>query len=192
MQLPDGERVAIESPLLGLQNVANALAAAAAAQAVGASPDAIAAGFARAGAVSGRLNAIVTPSGAVVVDDSYNANPGSVRAALDYLKPLKGTRILVLGDMAELGPQAVELHREIGAYAAGRCDVLASIGSLAAHAADAFGAASLRFSDIDSAQAALEPMLGRDVTVLVKASRVMGLDRLVKLLARDAGRTPSC
>jgi UDP-N-acetylmuramoyl-tripeptide--D-alanyl-D-alanine ligase len=182
MRLPDGEPVQIHLPLLGRQNVANALAAAAAAQAVGASSEDIVAGLARATAVRGRLKALVGRGGAVIVDDSYNANPGSVRAALDYLAVLGGKRILVLGDMAELGEEAAKLHREIGAYAVGRCDLLFSIGRLAADAAAAFGGAQQRFADIESARAALEPLL----------TRVMGLERLVKALEADSGRPSKC
>jgi UDP-N-acetylmuramoyl-tripeptide--D-alanyl-D-alanine ligase len=170
-------------PLLGKQNIANALAAAAAAQAVGASNEDIVTGLGRASAVRGRLKSLAGRGGAKLVDDSYNANPGSVRAALDYLAVLGGKRILVLGDMAELGPAAAALHREIGEYARGRCDALFAVGSLAREAAAAYGAGAESFADHEAARAALEPHLGPNVTVLVKASRVMGLDRLVKALA---------
>jgi UDP-N-acetylmuramoyl-tripeptide--D-alanyl-D-alanine ligase len=188
MRLPDGGNVDVELPLLGRQNVANALAAAAAAEAVGTSPADIAAGLARASAVRGRLTAIAGRHGAVIVDDSYNANPGSVRAALDYLAALPGKRILVLGDMAELGEDAPSLHREIGAYAASRCDRLIAIGTLAANAAAGFGTGGLHFLDLDAARGALEPELAEGVTVLVKGSRVMRLERLVQALAANAGR----
>jgi UDP-N-acetylmuramoyl-tripeptide--D-alanyl-D-alanine ligase len=193
MRLPDGETLEARLPLLGRQNIANALAAAAAAHAVGASAEDIVAGLARAAAVRGRLNAVPGRGGALIVDDSYNANPGSVRAALDYLAALGGTRILVLGDMAELGEAAAGLHREIGQYARSRCDRLVAIGRLAAEAAAAFGAAGEGHADIESARRALEPLLAPGVTVLVKGSRVMGLDRLVRLLAADsASRVPTC
>lgn len=188
MQLPGGERAEITMALLGRQNVANALAAAAAAQAVGATASDIVAGLQRVAPVRGRLKPVPGLKDSTIVDDSYNANPGSVRAALDYLAALPGTRILVLGDMAELGERAQELHREIGAYAIGRCDRLIAIGALAAEAASRFGAAGVRCADIDAARAALEPVLGRGVTVLIKASRVMGLERLVKAL--EAGVPP--
>jgi UDP-N-acetylmuramoyl-tripeptide--D-alanyl-D-alanine ligase len=125
-------------------------------------------------------------NGATIIDDSYNANPGSVHAALDHLAGLSGRRILVFGNMAELGPAAPELHKEIGEYARGRCDLLFAIGDLASEAAKTFGAAGCRIADIDSARAALDPLLGQAVTVLVKGSRVMGLDRLVKLLEADS------
>ncbi len=183
LRLPEGEEAAINLPLLGRQNVANALAAAAAAQAVGASVEDIVAGLARATAVRGRLNAIKTATGALIIDDSYNANPGSVRAALDYLSQLSGTRIFVLGDMAELGAEGLNLHHEIGTYAIGRCDLFVAIGALAAEAAQVFGPSSLAFAEIESACAALESHLKPGVTVLIKASRVMELDRLVNLLA---------
>jgi len=185
MRLPDGERIDVRLPLLGRQNVANALASAAAAQAVGTSVEGIVTGLGRAAAVRGRLKSLAGRGGATLVDDSYNANPGSVRAALDYLAVLGGKKLLVLGDMAELGPEARALHREIGEYARGRCDALYAIGALAREAADAYGEGARAFADHEAARAALEPLLRPGTTVLVKASRVMGLDRLVKALAAD-------
>lgn len=189
MRLPDGDEADVWLPLLGRQNVANALAAAAAAQAVGASIEDIVAGLARATAVRGRLRAIAGRGGATVIDDSYNANPGSVRAALDHLAVLPGTRVLVLGNMAELGASGPALHREIGEYARGRCDLLVAVGELAAEAATAFGAGASHVADIQGANAWLEPRLQPDVTVLVKGSRVMGLDRLVKALEKEVARS---
>jgi UDP-N-acetylmuramoyl-tripeptide--D-alanyl-D-alanine ligase len=182
MHLPDGEEADVWLPLLGRQNVANALAAAAAAQAVGTSVEDIVAGLARAAAVRGRLRAVSGRNGSTIIDDSYNANPGSVHAALDHLARLSGRRILVFGNMAELGPTGPELHKEVGEYARGRCDVLFAIGDLAGEAAKAFGTEGRRVSDVEEARAALDPLLADDVTVLVKGSRVMGLDRLVRTL----------
>jgi UDP-N-acetylmuramoyl-tripeptide--D-alanyl-D-alanine ligase len=192
MRLPDGEELDVWLPLLGRQNVANALAAAAAAQAAGASVDDIGAGLARAAPVRGRLRAVAGRSGAALIDDSYNANPGSVRAALEHLASLGGRRILVLGNMAELGPTASELHREVGEYARGRCDLLLAIGELAAEAAAAFGSAGLVMADIEAAAAVLVPLLGGDVTVLIKGSRVMGLDRLVSMLEPEPAKAAAC
>ena len=188
LQLPDGETVEAVLPLLGPKNIVNALAAAAAAHAVGATPEDIRVGLSRAQAVRGRLNALAGSSGATVIDDSYNANPASVRAALDYLSRLPGRRILVLGDMAELGAQAVELHRQIGVYAQSRCDLVLSIGELARNAATAFGAGGQSFAELAVLEAALVPQLGADVTVLIKGSRVMGLERLVRALVAPQGR----
>jgi UDP-N-acetylmuramoyl-tripeptide--D-alanyl-D-alanine ligase len=184
MRLPEGGPVDVELPLLGRQNVANALAAAAAAEAVGANAADIAAGLAAVTPVRGRLKAVPGRGGAVLLDDSYNANPGSVRAAIDYLAALPGRRILVLGDMAELGPSGPALHREIGAYAAGRCELVA-IGTLTAHAAEGYGAGARHFPDQSAARAVLEPELAEGVTVLVKGSRVMALERLVQALAAE-------
>jgi UDP-N-acetylmuramoyl-tripeptide--D-alanyl-D-alanine ligase len=190
MRLPDGDEADVWLPLLGRQNVANACAAAAAAHAVGTNIDDIVAGLARATPVRGRLRAVPGRNGATIIDDSYNANPGSVRAALDHLAALRGRRILVFGNMAELGPEAPALHKEIGEYARGRCDLLFAIGDLASEAAAAFGVEGHRLADIAAAREALEPLLGADVTVLVKGSRVMGLDRLVKTLETEPTRAP--
>ncbi len=187
LRLPAGERIEIALPLLGLHSVANALAAAAAAHAAGASAEDIAVGLARGQPVRGRLNRVAGRRGAAVVDDAYNANPASVHAALDWLAGLPGRRVLVLGDMAELGPRAGELHAETGAYAVGRCDELVTVGALAERAAAAFGPGARACANVAAAAAALEPLLGPGVTVLIKASRVMGLDRLVAALAAPEG-----
>jgi UDP-N-acetylmuramoyl-tripeptide--D-alanyl-D-alanine ligase len=192
IRLPDGEELDVWQPLLGRQNVANALAAAAAAQAVGVSAEDIAAGLARVVPVRGRLRAIAGKGGATLIDDSYNANPSSVRAALDHLAALDGHRILVLGNMAELGPAARALHRDIGEYARGRCDELFAIGDLATEAVTAFGSSGRSLANIDAACVALAPQLASGVTVLVKGSRVMGLDRLVKALEAESQERAAC
>ena len=193
LRLPDGETVEVVLPLLGAKNVVNALAAAAAAHAVGASADDVRVGLSRAEAVRGRLSTLAGRAGSTIIDDSYNANPSSVRAALDYLGRLGGKRILVLGDMAELGPEAVELHREIGAYARSRCEALFSLGGLARQAATAYGAGARSFDELNLLEAALTPDLGADVTVLIKGSRVMGLERLVRaLMAPQAPGSAPC
>ena len=181
MRLPDGEEVDVRLPLLGRQNVANALAAAAAAQAVGASTDDIVAGpRAARRRCAGGCKPLPGRGGATIIDDSYNANPGSVRAALDYLAVLGGTRILVLGNMAELGPAAPALHRGDRRVRARPLRLLFAIGELASEAAQASARRPRAFADIEAARAALDPLLAPNVTVLVKGSRVMGLDRLVQ------------
>jgi UDP-N-acetylmuramoyl-tripeptide--D-alanyl-D-alanine ligase len=193
MRLPDGENIDVVLPLLGRSNVVNALAAAAAAQAVGVSPQDIVLGLGRAAAVPGRMTALAGIGGATVIDDSYNANPASVRAALDYLGGLPGRRIFVLGDMAELGENAVRLHTEIGNYAQGRCERLLATGALAAHAVQAFGAGALHCDGIDALRSELGAEMQADTTVLIKGSRVMALDRLAsQLLAAQAGRSAPC
>jgi UDP-N-acetylmuramyl pentapeptide synthase len=102
---------------------------------------------------------------------------------------LSGRRIFVFGNMAELGPTGPALHREIGEYARGRCDRLFAIGELASEAAAAFGAGGERVADIEAARLAVDALLASDVTVLVKGSRVMGLDRLVRMLEAEAPGT---
>jgi UDP-N-acetylmuramoyl-tripeptide--D-alanyl-D-alanine ligase len=191
MRLPDGETLAVELPLLGVKNVINALAAAAAAHAAGADSQDVRIGLARAVAVRGRLNALVVRGGATVIDDSYNANPSSVRAALDYLGRLPGRRIFVFGDMGELGTDAPTLHRQIGEYARPLCDSLLATGALARHAADAFGADGRCFETLPELQAAVVALLADDVTVLVKGSRFMRLERLVAALTVSTEQGPA-
>ncbi len=191
LRLPDGVETDISLTLPGRHNVLNALAAAAAAHAVGAGAHDIRDGLAQASAVRGRLNVLAGRRGARVIDDSYNANPASVRAALDYLSTLPGRRVLVLGDMAELGEQGPQLHRDVGDYANGRCDRLIAVGSLAAHATRGFRGDGSDCDDIDQARAVIEPLLDGDLTVLVKGSRVMRLEKLAAALI-DAGEGGSC
>lgn len=125
----------------------------------------------------------------MIIDDSYNANPESTRAALDFLRECEGNRLFVLGDMAELGETAPALHREIGEYARECCDALFAIGDLSRHAAAGYGGDGRFFSELTSLQQALEPLLAEDTTLLLKGSRVMELDRLVVRLG--AGREVS-
>ena len=192
MRLPDGGELDVELPLPGMPNVLNALAAAAAAFALGFGAADIGNGLAGGKSLRGRLTVLPGVAGSTVVDDSYNANPASARAALDYLSGLQGQRIFVLGDMGELGAQAPELHREIGAYARSRCDAFIGIGPLAAEAVRAFGAGGRHFDDVAGAARALAALLGREVTVLVKASRMMRLDRLVEMLTVEKGAARPC
>ncbi len=189
LELPGGTTLDVTLPLLGQHNVMNALAAAAATDAIGAPADEIVQGLANADAVGGRLKMLSGRAGAVIIDDSYNANPASVRAALDYLAELPGQRVLVLGDMAELGEGSRQLHAEIGEYARERCNALLTIGEDSRAAVDAYGADGLACRDIEDLEAALSPLLNSDTTVLIKGSRVMQLDRLVALLAdNDSGQ----
>jgi UDP-N-acetylmuramoyl-tripeptide--D-alanyl-D-alanine ligase len=186
--MPGARRIEVLLPLLGRANIGNALAAAAAAAAAGASDENIRRGLAQVRAVKGRMNQLEGRGGATLIDDSYNANPSAARAALDYLAGRKGQRIFVLGDMLELGPAASELHAQVGEYARGRCDQLVAVGALAAAAARAYGVGGESFATIEAAAAELRGRLGADVTVLVKASRSMGLERLVAALA-DSGES---
>lgn len=187
LQLPEGAVFELRLPLAGRHNVLNSLAAAAAAHALGASGEEIQCGLSQAHAVKGRLNLLPGRGGAAIIDDSYNANPDSARAALDYLRGCSGERIFVLGDMAELGENASALHREIGEYARDCCDAFFAIGDLSRHAAEAFGPRGEFFPEVTALQQALEPLLAEDTTLLLKGSRVMGLDRLVALLGTEHG-----
>jgi UDP-N-acetylmuramoyl-tripeptide--D-alanyl-D-alanine ligase len=188
--MPDGQRIDIPLPLLGRANVANALAAIAAARAAGATSDAIRQGLAAVSPVKGRMQRRRGSGGATLIDDSYNANPSAARAALDFLSACPGRRIFVLGNMLELGDEAATLHREIGEYARGRCDELVAIGDLAAAAAEAFGNGAAACADIEAAAGFVRERLAPNVTVLIKASRSMGLERLVDRLVEDAGSRP--
>lgn len=185
--LPGGRRVEVELPLLGRANVVNGLAASAAAGAAGADADDIRTGLARARAVRGRMRPLTGLAGARLIDDSYNANPGAARAALDYLGQQAGLRVFVLGDMLELGDASRELHAGIGKYARGRCDRFVAVGVLASEAARAFGPGADSCESIDAAAAIVGELLAPTTTVLIKASRSMGLERLVGILAEPEG-----
>ena len=182
----------IRLPLPGTHNVRNALAAATCAYAVGASAQQISAGLGKAQPVSGRLRELPGYRGARIIDDSYNANPASARAALEYLAGFDGVRVFVLGDMGELGADAAALHREVGRFARTRCDRFIAIGPLAAEAADAWGAGAQKFADLHAAAAMLRPELDVRTTVLVKASRAMRLERLAAALAAEIESAAPC
>lgn len=165
----------------GLHNVKNALAASAAAAALEVAPRLIAAGLARFAGVKGRLQKKTCLHGATLIDDTYNANPESVRAAIAVLAQAPGKKLLVLGDMGELGPGAPALHAEAGAYAreAG-IDRLFTLGDLSVRAAQAFGNGARHFSRIEELLAEIENLLAPGVTMLVKGSRFMQMERVVR------------
>jgi len=181
--------VAIRLQLAGLHNVANALAAAAAAVSAGATLAQVAAGLAAMQPVRGRLNLRVTRAGAWLIDDSYNANPSSMRAGIDVLADLGGRRWLAIGDMGELGAHAGEAHADIGRYARARgVERLFATGPLAALAVEAFGAGAQWFPDAEALTRELESALDAGVRLLVKGSRSNRLERVVDaLVARRAG-----
>lgn len=175
----ESEQVMLQVP--GEHNVRNALAATAAAVALGVDAKAIAAGLAAFGGVKGRLQKKAGPGGAILLDDSYNANPDSVRAALEVLARAAGKKIFVLGDMGELGDGARSLHADIGreARAAG-IDRLLTLGELSACATERFGAGATHFENIDELVAEVRKLLGSNVTLLVKGSRFMQMERVVR------------
>jgi UDP-N-acetylmuramoyl-tripeptide--D-alanyl-D-alanine ligase len=179
---PLGER-AIMLKAGGAHNVGNALAAAAAAGAAGASLEDIALGLADFRAVAGRLQLKAGARGSWIIDDSYNANPSSVRAALELLRSLSGVTWLVLGDMAELGESSEDSHAHIGSYARD-CGIkrLFAMGPLSSRAVETFGPGGEWFADADSLARRLQSELSAGVTVLIKGSRINRLERVVQAL----------
>jgi len=185
LKTPEGSaRIELAQP--GRHNIMNALAAAAIAIALDVPPATIRAGLESAPAVAGRLVRRTHASGAIVIDDSYNANPGSFAAAIATLASEPGTTMLVMGDMAELGVEAERLHADIGALAKksgiGR---LHSVGRLSRVAAQAFGAGAVHHEDQAALIAALRGELRSGVTVLIKGSRSSAMDRVVNALLDD-------
>jgi UDP-N-acetylmuramoyl-tripeptide--D-alanyl-D-alanine ligase len=177
---PSG-KFAVTLPVPGEHNVRNALAAAAVAQALGVDNATVAAGLAKVAGVKGRLLKNPGLHGATLIDDTYNANPGSVRAAIAVLAGMSGKKVLVLGDMGELGENARAMHAEIGAAAkAAGIDLLFTLGDLSAAAALAFGAGGRHFEYIEDLLHDVENLLAPDVTVLVKGSRFMQMERVVR------------
>lgn len=178
--LPNAE-LEVELQVPGEHNAMNALAAAAAAFALDVSHRSIVAGLAGFGGVKGRLQRAAALHGSTFIDDTYNANPDSVRAALAVLAQQPGRKLLVLGDMGELGSDAAAMHAQIGlaARAAG-VDRLLALGELTRETAAAFGAGAMHFERIQELLAELENELAPDTTVLVKGSRFMQMERVVK------------
>ena len=189
LQTPQG-LAQIRLPVLGRHNVYNAMAAAAAALAMLVPLPQIIAGLESFSGVKGRQQRKAGKGGATIIDDTYNANPASVSAAINVLAAQRGKRILVLGDMGELGEQAERRHTDAGdnAMRAG-IDRLMTLGELTARSAQAFGAGATHYASIEELVAALKPELGPDTTVLVKGSRFMRMERVVALLTEDQERS---
>ena len=182
---PQGS-AAIELSLGGAHNIANALAAAAAAASAGATLEHIAAGLAAVRAVPGRLQFKQSVSGAWLIDDSYNANPSSMRAAIEVLASLSGRKWLVLGDMGELGAFAADAHTDIGEFARAQgIERLYATGPLMQRAVDSFGAGARWYGAAGELTQALDEALrgaGPEVRLLVKGSRSNRLERVVDAL----------
>ncbi len=187
LHTPAGDGTA-RMQVAGAHNAANALAATAAALAAGADLRAVVQGLEAFRPVAGRLVALQAASGAAVIDDSYNANPDSVQAAIAVLASAPAPRWLVLGDMGEVGSEGLRFHREAGTTArdAG-IDRLLTAGTLAAEAASAFGAGAEHFASVDALADHVTREAGPGVTVLVKGSRFMRMERVVaRLCGSDA------
>jgi len=185
------DRVAIKLPLVGRHNVLNALGAIAVTRAAGASWDSIRAGLAAIEGVAGRLRTMTGPDGICIIDDTYNANPASVGAAIAVLAGFGSHNWLVLGDMAELGERSEELHADVGRQArlAG-IERLFTLGEEARIAATAFGAGGQAFTERADALAALCQTLveteRQDLKILFKGSRCMGMEHLMQAFADAA------
>lgn len=187
LHTPAGAGPRIQLNLLGRHNVANALAAAAAALALGVNEAVIAAGLQALQAVKGRLVAHVGISGMRVIDDSYNANPAAMRAAIDILASFPTRTVLVLGDMGELGAWAESEHASVGRYAKGRVDALYAIGPMMRYAVEAFGAGAQHFASQEALIFALQTMQAPNTTLLIKGSRSAAMDRIVAALLPSTG-----
>ncbi|SPJ16016.1 UDP-N-acetylmuramoyl-tripeptide--D-alanyl-D-alanine ligase [Burkholderiales bacterium] len=195
-----GGSISTELALGGEHNVRNALAASAGCLAIGIGTGAIAAGLARFRPVGGRGTRRPARGGACLIDESYNANPDSVRAAIDLLAQHQGHRVLVFGDMGEVGSRAEEFHREIGVYARERgIDRLLALGPQSQFAVAAFGAGASHFDTVEELIAAASAIAqgaataagaaGDDtstaLTFLVKGSRFMRMERVIAALEQD-------
>lgn len=186
LHTPDGA-IDIVLPLAGRHNVMNACAAAAATLAAGTSLEQVQAGLAGSSNVAGRLRSFRSATGAMVFDDSYNANPDSVAAAIAFLADLPDQTWLVLGDMGELGSDAPALHRNIGELARDvGIHALFCTGELSRETAAGYGAGARWFATVEELGDELLPQLDADCTVLIKGSRFMALDRLVKRIEQGA------
>lgn len=175
--------------LSGEHNVANALAAAACAFAAGADLEMITLGLQALQPVAGRMTRQQLPGGAWVIDDSYNANPGSVKAAINTLMKFNGQRVLVLGDMGELGDQEAELHAEVGRYAAeAGIDQLLAVGPLSRHAVQAFGDDAAHFENKQALSQQLIASMDPNTVVLVKGSRFMAMEQVVQQITESGER----
>ncbi|MCB2262243.1 MAG: UDP-N-acetylmuramoyl-tripeptide--D-alanyl-D-alanine ligase [Candidatus Thiosymbion ectosymbiont of Robbea hypermnestra] len=181
--------LALTLGLAGRHNIRNALMAVAVANVLGVEPADIRAGLAGLRPMPGRLYPRRGPGGSRLIDDSYNANPDSVQAAIEVLVGLPGRRRwLVLGDLAELGPEAEELHYGLGktARAAG-IDQLCTVGTLSALTAEIFGPGGEHFRDQASLSDQLRARLGPDDLVLVKGSRHAAMERVADALCGEEG-----
>lgn len=178
---PVGE-VAIQLNLLGQHNIGNALAAAAACYAIGIDLETIQQGLNSQLSVKGRTNTYLALGGSRVIDDTYNASPASVKAAIDLLAEFAGKKVLVLGDMGELGEWAEQTHQQIGEYAKDKIDFLLAVGPLTTSTVQAFGDRASHFETKEDLLKELTVHDDVNNTILVKGSRSMGMETLVSNL----------
>jgi UDP-N-acetylmuramoyl-tripeptide--D-alanyl-D-alanine ligase len=189
----DGARVEAEASLalLGRHNALNALAATAAALAAGATLEQVVAGIGKVRAVPGRLEPRTGRSGTLVINDTYNANPGSLAAAIAVLQSLPGERVLVLGDMMELGSVAADRHAEAGRLArSAGIDRLMAMGEQSALAVKSFGSGAALFASVEDLNDALHKIMHAGMTVLVKGSRSTRMERVVDAISESPSGGP--
>lgn len=177
----------INLPLLGKHNVQNTLAAAAAALAIGIDLNAIKVGLENIAPAPGRMQMHTLANGVKIIDDTYNANPFSLEAAVNTLAGFKGKRVLVLGDMRELGDDAKSLHHQAGEkIRSAGIDYLFTYGDLTANTSQAFGKGAHHFTEQDKLVGAIQPLLHNQTTVLIKGSRSMHMEKVVTGLLQNA------
>ncbi len=170
----------IHLPLLGKHNAANALAAAAACTAVGIELSAVKTGLETIAPAPGRLLMHTLANGVNIIDDTYNANPFSLQAAVETLASFAGKKILVLGDMGELGNDTKNIHRGVGEkIRSAGIDYLFTFGDLSSNAAQAFGEGAYHFNEQEKLVNALKPFLYNTTTILVKGSRSMKMENVL-------------
>ncbi len=174
------ESINVQLQVPGEHNARNALAAATAALSLQVSVGVIAQALSAFSGVSGRLQRKQGLHGATVIDDTYNANPASMAAALDVLAQAQGKRVFVLGDMGELGDDAEKFHNEVGVAARELgIERMLALGAMSVGAVQEFGVGAQHFADIDALQRELEKELDAHTTVLIKGSRFMKMERVV-------------
>lgn len=182
LQLPD-DTVEITLQVPGRHNIYNALAAAAAATAAGISTSSIAEGLHSFRGVPGRLQKKTGLNRSVLIDDTYNANPDSMQAALNVLAEMPGKKILIMGDMGELGADTATFHHRIGQQAASAgVDILLALGESSRQAVAGFGRGAQHFADLDTLLEKAKSCLDEHVFILVKGSRFMQMERVIEQL----------
>jgi len=184
---PAGE-IRMTLPLLGEHNVINALAASACAVARGVKLEDIKRGLEQMPPVAKRMVRHELSSGAILIDDTYNANPWAFKAALNVLRQTGLPTALVMGDMAELGDEAETIHSEVGTWVhqAG-INQFFTLGKLSAFASAAYGSSAQHFSDPEALVAAIKPMLSEHKAILIKGSRSMRMENVVAALLNQQG-----
>lgn len=188
-----GHRQVIHLPLAGTHNAMNVAAAFATARTLGVSFEIIRQSLQRLEPVKGRLKPVSGRQGQMILDDAYNANPDSVSAAIDVLVTAPGRKILVLGDLAELGDDAQNIHTELGRLAFDKgVELLLSCGDISRHSSSSFGKKSWHFETRESLTDWLQVNTGKDDVVLVKGSRSALMDRVVDALAAGNSGVAVC